>query len=67
VYHNFISIYMFNKTAKETKAISLEENLITLQDVDICVSTHVSLVKQAESSVLVLRVCRSKTHVHSVT
>jgi len=67
VYHNFISIYMFNKTEKETKTISLEENLITLQDVDICVGTHMSLVKQAGLSVLVLRVCQSKTHVYSGT
>jgi hypothetical protein len=45
---------MFDKAEKETKTISLEENLITLQDVDIHVGTYMSLVKQAGSSVLVV-------------
>lgn len=46
--------YMFDKTEKETKTISLEE--ITLQDVDKCVGTHMLSVKQIVSSVSVLRV-----------
>lgn len=54
MYCSFISIYMFDKIEEETKTISLEE--ITLQDVDICVGTHMSLVKEAGRSVSVLRV-----------
>jgi hypothetical protein len=46
---------MFYKAEKETKIISLEENLITSQDVDIHVGTHMSLVKQGRSSVLALK------------
>lgn len=48
--------FMFDKAEKETKIIFLEENLITVQDVDIHVGTHMSLVKQARSSVLALNV-----------
>lgn len=54
MYCSFISNYMFDKIEKETKTISLEE--ITIQDVDICVGTHMSLVKQAGRSLSVLRV-----------
>lgn len=56
MYCSFISIYMFDKAEKETKIISLVENLITSQDVDIHVGTHMSLVNQGRSSVLALNV-----------
>lgn len=45
---------MFDKAEKETKTISLEENLIALHDVDVHVGTRLSLVKQARLAVLVL-------------
>jgi hypothetical protein len=47
---SFISIHIFDRAEKETKTVSLEENLITLQDVYVHVRTYV-IGKRAGSSV----------------